>query len=192
MPMPEPALRMKAAPRKYQPRYVQPWLATDDQGNERVAVTLFSELSSEHLIYSAACWPEYTTLFRAGAPHWNSGYQWKAVDLRDNRSEAPALQELLQEILGKPEASAATAVSSGSTASSYRWTWLALNGVRLKVDSRQRRGPRSHDESRTSLAIDAWNSAYFLDFRNQGRACLQRVLDRLVHWRFSMARVGTA
>jgi Fe-Mn family superoxide dismutase len=190
--MPEPAVRMRPAQRGYQPPYLRPGLATDEQGNERVAVTLFSELSSEHMIFSAACQPEYATLFRQGAPHWNNGFQWKPVGPRCSSPEAPALQELLQEILGSPDARTGAPAPCGAPSSSHRWTWLALDGVRLKVDSRHRRGLRHHDESRNGLGIEAWNAAYFLDFRNQSRSCLQRVLDRLVHWRFSMVRAGAA
>jgi superoxide dismutase len=168
--------------------------ALDDLGNERVAVTLFSELSSEHLIYSAACRPEYTTLFRAAAPHWNSAYPWRAVDARSDGPGALALQPVLQGCFAIPQPRQAGPVEIplGLATSSYRWIWLALSGVSLKVDSRDRTGLRFPDEAPVRLALDSWKAAYFLDFRNQPRSRLQRVLDRLRHWRFSMAGVDTA
>jgi len=164
----------------------------DDQGNERVAVTLFSELSSEHLILSAACRPEYTTLFKAAAPRWNSDFQWRAIDAHSEGADAQALQELLRGSFGGPQPTAAARRDDSAPASSYRWMWLALNGVRLKVDSRGRRGTRLKGESRFRLAIDAWDTAYFLDFENQPRSRVRRVLGRLVHWRFSMGHLGAS
>jgi superoxide dismutase len=39
------------------------------------------------------------------------------------------------------------------------------------------------------MALDTWEAAYFLDFQNQPRSRLQRVVDRLRHWRFSVTGV---
>jgi superoxide dismutase len=165
--------------------------ALDDLGNERVAVTLFSELSTEHLIYSAACRPEYTSLFRAAAPHWNSAYPWRALDPRSDAPAAQALQPVLQGCFAIPPAHQAGAAGSpvGLATSSYRWIWLALSGVRLKVDARDRLGLRTAHVVPVRMALDTWEAAYFLDFQNQPRSRLQRVVDRLRHWRFSVAGV---
>jgi superoxide dismutase len=80
----------------------------------------------------------------------------------------------------------------GLVTSSYRWIWLALSGVSLKVDASDHIGLRLPDESPERLALDSWEAAYFLDFQDQPRSRLQRVLDRLRHWRFSMAGLDTA
>ena len=190
-----PARHLVAALHGYHPQDNRPRdnkrdLWTDDQRNERVAVSLFSELSSGHLILSAACEPEYTTLFRAGAPAWNSDFQWRTVDPDIDGSEVTTLQQLLGASFGSSQSGSAVPRSAGLPFPSYRWTWLALSGVRLKVDSRGPWGACFLDDARASLAIEAWEAAYFLDFEDQPRSRLKQVLDRLVQWRFSIARAS--
>jgi superoxide dismutase len=162
----------------------------DDWADERVAVTLFSELSLEHLILSAACEPEFTSLFRASAPDWNRSFLWRGVDPQTDGVGSLALQTLIQSSFAEATASAADADAAASKPNGYRWTWLALNGVQLKVASGAADEQRFRDTANCQLAIDQWHAAYFLDFGNQPRFRLRRMLRRLMNWRFSLSHFG--
>lgn len=160
---------------------------SDDQGNERVAVTLFAdELSLEHFILSAACQPEYTTFFRAAAPEWNQPFRWCSMDSRVDGVAAMALQPLIDASFNDAGPRTNGHSPNGVASLPARWTWLALGGVRLKVVPRGDVGKLPLKNSASLLGIDVWESAYFLDFGNRDRVRLHALLDNLSHWQFAI------
>ena len=159
---------------------------TGDRGNERVAVTLFAELSPEQLIVSTACQPEFTTLFQTCAPDWNRLFHWRGVGPRADEHGSQALQSLIQSSFTKSGHDTGNPTVADPMPTMYRWTWLALNGVQLKVVAGNPDVRQTSDPATCQLAIDQWRAAYFLDFGNQPHSRLRQMLDRLMHWRFSL------
>ena len=184
------AAAAEAGVRTYRPRLRIKAQDTDDRGSDRLAVTLFSELSLEHLIVSTACQPEFTTVFKASAPDWNRSFQWRGVDLPNEDVGSLALQTLIQSSFSETGDGAALRDSTMPSPTAYRWTWLALNGVLLKVVAGATGGQGFKAAANYELSIDQWQSAYFLDFGNQPRSRLRRLLHRLMHWRFSLSHFG--
>ena len=164
---------------------------TGDHGNECIAVTLFAELSVEQLIVSTACRPECMSLFRTCAPDWNRSFRWRDVDARGDEHGPKALQSLIQSSLAESGQDADKPVAASAMSAMYRWTWLALTGVQLKVVGGDPDVQQPTELATCQLGIDEWRAAYFLDFGNQPHSRLRQMLERLMHWRFSLGpRIG--
>ena len=164
---------------------------TGDRGNERIAVTLFAELSLEQMIVSTACRPECMSLFRTCAPDWNRSFHWRGVEPRGDEHGSKALQSLIQSSFAESGQDADNPMAASAMPTMYRWTWLALSGVQLKVVGGNADGRQPKESATCQLGIDQWQAAYFLDFGNQPRSRLRQMLERLMHWRFSLGlRMG--
>ncbi len=72
------------------------------------------------------------------------------------------------------------------------WTWLALEGGKLKiVQTKDADLPMKHGQL-ALLTIDVWEHAYYIDYRNARPKYVEAFLDHLANWKFASANFTKA
>ena len=133
------------------------------------------------------------TLFNNAAQAWNHAFFWECM--RPPGGEAPTgdLIRAIDESFDGLEALKDAFVEEGFEHFASGWVWIVMGSEGLKVIS-------SHDAEDTLvreglfplLVCDLWEHAYYLDYKNDRQAFLERWFDHLANWEFAAAQLAAA
>ena len=70
------------------------------------------------------------------------------------------------------------------------WTWLVLDGAKLKVVKTGNADGPVPTGMKPLLTIDVWEHAYYLDYQNRRADYAAAVLDKLINWEFALQNAG--
>jgi Fe-Mn family superoxide dismutase len=131
-----------------------------------------------------------TKLFHNAAQAWNHAFFWPCMTPRGaGRRPAPpsaALKAAIERSFGGLSAFNDAFVTEGADHFGSGWVWLVTGSQGLSVIS-------THDADSTLirdglfplLVCDLWEHAYYLDYKNDRKAFLERWLDEAVDWDFA-------
>jgi len=132
-------------------------------------------------------------LFNNAAQAWNHAFFWQSM--RPQGGEAPAgdLIRAIDESFDGLEALKDAFVEEGFEHFASGWVWIAMGSEGLKVIT-------THDAEDTLvseglfplLVCDLWEHAYYLDYKNDRRAFLERWFDHVANWEFAAAQLAAA
>jgi len=156
-----------------------------DALNKLVAGTKFSGTPLTQLVLATAGQPEHATLFNNAAQAWNHTFYWQSLRSPGGAAPPKGLQSRIAASFGTLEALQAEMATAATTQFGSGWVWLALDGARLKVVKTANADNPLTAHMKPLLAIDVWEHAYYLDFKNRRDNYIKQVLNQLVNWEFA-------
>jgi Fe-Mn family superoxide dismutase len=129
-------------------------------------------------------------LFNNAAQAWNHNFFWMGLAPPAGQRPAGELAERICTEFGSVdnllEQLAAEAVGHFSNG----WAWLVLDGDALRIRSlHDGDTPIVHAGMKPLLAIDVWEHAYYIDYRNARADFVRELLHNLVDWEFVAANL---
>ena len=128
-------------------------------------------------------------LFNNAAQAWNHEFYWRLLAPGGTKPGAAMLHQLekdfgsLERFREKFAAAAAAQFGSG-------WAWLTSKGGKLEIlTTANADTPMAHGVQ-CLLAIDVWEHAYYVDYRNQRERYLSGVIEHRLNWAFAEANLG--
>ncbi|MDB5424528.1 MAG: sodB [Phenylobacterium sp.] len=131
-------------------------------------------------------------LFHNAAQAWNHAFFWESMT-----PKAPAPGQALSSAIGQGfggfDAFRDAFVTEGFEHFGSGWVWLVTGSEGLKVIS-------THDADDTLirdglfplLVCDLWEHAYYLDYKNDRKAFLQRWLGEIANWAFAERQLAAS
>ena len=131
-------------------------------------------------------------LLNNAAQVWNHTFYWECMAPNGGGEPSGELAAAIKRDFGsfaqfKQELSSAAVTLFGSG-----WVWLVLDANRLKVVQTANADlPMKHNQL-ALLAIDVWEHAYYIDYRNGRAKYVEAFLDHLVNWDFVAGNLAKA
>jgi superoxide dismutase, Fe-Mn family len=157
-----------------------------DNLNKFVAGTEYAGLSLEKIIASAAGRPEGTAIFNNAAQIWNHTFYWKSMSPKGGGEPPDALKQKIVASFGSVDACKKELASAAVSQFGSGWSWLVLDGDKLKVVKTANAEVPLTTGMKPLLAIDVWEHAYYLDYQNRRPDYVNAVLDKLINWEFAL------
>jgi Fe-Mn family superoxide dismutase len=131
-------------------------------------------------------------LFHNAAQAWNHAFFWECMT-PDKAQPSSALTSAIGRVFGGLEALKDAFVEEGFEHFGSGWVWLVTGSQGLKVIS-------THDADDTLirdglfplLVCDLWEHAYYLDYKNDRKAFLERWIDEVANWDFAERQFAAA
>ena len=155
------------------------------QLNELVAGTRFADLPLEHVIAASVGGDETQKIFHNAAQAWNHAFFWSCLKPHAGGEPPKAIARRLEESFGglapfKEQFSKAAAECFGSG-----WAWLVSRGDKLEILATADAGTPLTMGATPLLAIDVWEHAYYLDYKNRRPEFVDAVIGQLLNWDFA-------
>jgi Fe-Mn family superoxide dismutase len=131
-------------------------------------------------------------LFNNAAQVWNHSFYWKCMKPGGVGAPSGELARAIESAFGSfaefsKEFSAAAVGQFGSG-----WAWLVMDAGELKVFKTGNADlPLKHGQT-ALLAVDVWEHAYYIDYRNLRPKYVETFLTSLVDWDFVAANYAAA
>jgi len=155
-----------------------------DKLNHLVAGTQFARMPIDEIVKRTAAVAARAEIFNNAGQAWNHHFYWRSLAPGGGRPGAELRRHLDRDLGGYDAfAEAFTKAAVGQFGSG--WAWLVFDDGELKImttangDSPMARGITS------LLAVDVWEHAYYLDYRNEREKHVRQVVDRLLDWEFA-------
>lgn len=144
--------------------------------NELIAGTPYEEMSLEDIIRKAD-----GPLFNNAAQAWNHDFYFAALSPAPQQMPSGALLEAVNAAFGDTDTLRQKMTQAAVGLFGSGWVWLAAdaNGA-LSIVSKPNAGNPLTDGLHPLLAIDVWEHAYYIDYRNvraDGVKALWQVID---------------
>ena len=129
-------------------------------------------------------------LFNNSAQLWNHSFFWQCLAPPKGQSPGPALAKKIQDEFGSTESMLAELQAEASNHFSNGWAWLVLDRGKLRILSlHDADTPVIRESMQPLFTLDAWEHAYYLDYRNDRAAYAAKLLGNLVNWEFVEANL---
>jgi Fe-Mn family superoxide dismutase len=131
-------------------------------------------------------------LFHNAAQAWNHAFFWACMT-PDRAAPSAKVISAIAPSFASLDAFKDAFVEEGFNHFGSGWVWLVTGSEGLKVIS-------THDADDTLirdglfplLVCDLWEHAYYLDYKNDRKAFLERWLDEVVNWSFAERQLAAA
>ena len=131
-------------------------------------------------------------LFNNAAQAWNHAFFWQSMRPAGGAKPAGDLAEAIRQF-GGLEALRDAFIEEGFGHFASGWVWIVTGSEGLKVIS-------THDAEDTLvreglfplLVCDLWEHAYYLDYKNDRKAFLERWFESLANWDFAAAQLAAS
>jgi Fe-Mn family superoxide dismutase len=138
----------------------------------------------EEIVRACAGVPERAQLFNNAAQAWNHDFYWHSLSPKGGEPSGVLMQRIEKDFgdyarFAKKLATAA----SGQFGSGWAWV-IAKAGALDIVTTANADTPMARDIG-CILAIDVWEHAYYVDYRNQRDQYLEKVIASRLNWDFA-------
>lgn len=157
-----------------------------DKLNAAVAGTADENRSLEDLIRSAS-----GGVFNNAAQIWNHTFYWNSLSPNGGGEPAGDLQSAIVRDFGSVAACKEQLAEAVGTHFGSGWAWLVCDGGKLKVQSLHDAGNPLTADQTPLLTIDAWEHAFYIDYRNAKPKYCEAVLEHLLNWDFAAQNFAT-
>jgi len=123
-------------------------------------------------------------LFNNAAQAWNHHFYWHSLSPRSAEPTA-AMRKRIERDFNTYEGfvDKFAAVADGQFGSG--WAWLVEKDGRLEVLATANADTPMAHGVRCLLAIDVWEHAYYVDYRNQRERYVQALIEQRLNWEFA-------
>lgn len=146
-------------------------------------------------IITAAAQTDDKALFNNAAQAWNHGFYWHSLSPAAQAPDATLLSAI-ESTFGSFDALKDRLLQQGTAHFGSGWVWLVKRGTLLSVE-------QTHDAATFAvagpggdavplLAIDLWEHAYYLDYRNVRKTYLDKVIGDHLAWAFASENFARA
>ena len=131
-------------------------------------------------------------VFNNAAQVWNHTFYWHSLKPGGGGEPSGKLADAIKRDFGslaklKEELTSAAVTQFGSG-----WAWLVVEGGKLKVTKTGNADlPMKHGQT-ALLAIDVWEHAYYIDYRNARPTYVGKVIEHLLNWDFAAENLAKA
>jgi len=145
--------------------------------NNLIAGTEYENSSLEEIISSAS-----GGVFNNAAQVWNHSFYWQCLSPNGGGEAGGALASALVNTFGSFGSFREQMTQSAATNFGSGWTWLvkAADGG-LEIVNTTNAGNPLTDGKTPLLAIDVWEHAYYIDYRNARPKYLQEIW-KIINW----------
>lgn len=128
-------------------------------------------------------------LFNNAAQAWNHDFYWHSLSPKGGRPSA-ALRHQLERDFGSYEKFVDQFAAAANGQFGSGWAWLVNKDGKLEVmATANAETPMKHGIV-CLLALDVWEHAYYIDYRNQRERYVQATLEKLLNWQFAEKNLG--
>ncbi len=146
----------------------------------------------EDIIMATANDDSKAGVFNNAAQVWNHTFFWNSMAPNGGGKPSGALAAKIDEDFGSFDAFAEKFKASATGRFGSGWTFLVLDGGKLKIVNTLNAGTPMTDGQTALLTIDVWEHAYYLDYQNRRPDYIQTFLDKLANWDFASANFDAA
>lgn len=148
--------------------------------------------SLEEIIMATANDDSKAGVFNNAAQVWNHTFFWNSMSPNGGGRPSGALAAKIDEDFGSFDAFAQQFKASATGRFGSGWTFLVLDGGKLKIVNTLNAGTPMAEGQTALLTIDVWEHAYYLDYQNRRPDYIQTFLDKLANWDFASANFDAA
>jgi Fe-Mn family superoxide dismutase len=130
-------------------------------------------------------------LFNNAAQAWNHAFFWTCMTPK-RRDPQGDLLTAVGSVFGDLAGLRQRFVQEGADHFASGWAWLAAEGAQLVVLTTHDAATLAHEQRTPLLVCDLWEHAYYLDYKQDRKAFLERWFDRLADWEFAEAQFAAA
>lgn len=131
-------------------------------------------------------------VYNNAAQIWNHTFYWNSLSPNGGGAPSGALAEAIDRDLGGLAACKQALADAVGTHFGSGWAWLVLDNGKLKVESLHDAGNPMTSGQTPLLTIDAWEHAFYIDYRNAKPKYCEAVLEHLINWSFAEANFANA
>lgn len=129
-------------------------------------------------------------LFNQAAQAWNHSFFW--LSMKPNGGGVPTgrIAERIAADFGTYDAFGRQFAAAATGQFGSGWAWLVLDGGKLKVVQTANAETPLAGQQVPVIALDVWEHAYYVDYRNRRADYVGVFLDRLINWDFAESNLG--
>ena len=128
-------------------------------------------------------------LFNNAAQAWNHGFFWQCMRAPGGSAPADQLSAAINKAFGGLDDLKKAFVEEGVGHFGSGWVWIVKGPGGLKVISTHDAEDTLVRDSLTPVLVcDLWEHAYYLDYKNDREAFLERWFDNIANWDFAAAQ----
>lgn len=156
--------------------------------NKLIAGTEFEEKPMKAILLHAQ-----GAIFNNAAQVYNHNYFWKCLSPQGGGEAAGRLGQAIAATWGSFAAFREAFAKAAAGLFGSGWTWLAQQktGELVILTTANADNPVAHG-MKPLLALDVWEHAYYIDYRNNRAAFIEAFFDKLVNWSWVEARFDGA
>jgi len=152
--------------------------------NQMVSGTPLADDSLVTIVHAARLQRDLA-LFNNAAQVWNHNFFWRCLAPPGGEGPSGDLADVIRRDFGSVANLLDQLGVEATNHFSNGWVWLVLDRGTLEVRSlHDADTPLVHAGMRPLLAIDVWEHAYYLDYRNARAEFVRNLLLHLVNWNF--------
>jgi Fe-Mn family superoxide dismutase len=130
--------------------------------------------------------------FNNAAQVWNHSFYWKCMKPGGGGLPSEGLAEAIDRDFGSYEQLAKQLTEAAVGQFGSGWAWLVRSAGVLKVLKTSNADLPLKQGMTALLAIDVWEHAYYVDYRNARAKYVEAFLGHLVDWQFVAANYAAA
>jgi Fe-Mn family superoxide dismutase len=159
-----------------------------DKTNKLISGTPMDELDLVDVIRQARQRTN-TELLDNAQQAWNHTFLWHSMTAEGPQRPQGRMAELVKESFGDIAAFRKEFKESATAQFGSGWTWLALDGPKLRIFSTGNADSPAGTARTPLLTLDVWEHAYYVDYRNERPRYVDAFLKNLINWKFAASNL---
>jgi Fe-Mn family superoxide dismutase len=123
-------------------------------------------------------------VFNNAAQAWNHDFYWHSLSPKAAEPSS-AIKRLLEKDFGTYDAFREKLAAAANGQFGSGWAWLIRKDGKLDVVSTGNADTPMARGIQCLLAIDVWEHAYYIDYRNQREKYVQALIEKRLNWEFA-------
>jgi Fe-Mn family superoxide dismutase len=145
----------------------------------------------EDVVRACAGVPDRTQLFNNAAQAWNHDFYWHSLAPKGGEPAA-ALMKRIEKKWGSYQRFTKDLATAAFNQFASGWAWLVVKNGELDILTTSNADTPMARGVGCLLALDVWEHAYYVDYRNQRDKYLAAVIEGHLNWEFAAANLERA
>jgi Fe-Mn family superoxide dismutase len=155
--------------------------------NGLVEGTRYAQMKLEEVVRATASAKDGTTehkIFNNAGQVWNHDFYWRSLTPKTHKPSGD-LAKAIERDFGSMDKLIEGFATCGKEQFGSGWAWLVSKDGKLAIDKTSNALDPMARGVNCLLAIDVWEHAYYIDYRNERPKYLEAVLSKLLNWDFA-------
>lgn len=128
-------------------------------------------------------------IFNNAAQVWNHTFYWSSMKPGGGGAPGGELAQAITRDFGSQDKLVEALSTAAAAQFGSGWAWLVLDKGKLAVTKTSNADLPLKSGQKALLAIDVWEHAYYIDYRNLRPKYVETFLKHLVNWDFALANL---